>query len=155
MPGLIYQINTSPGGVPKLPQESADITPDGLIGDKHRNRRYHGGPLRAICLYSWELIQSLQAEGHPIYSGAIGENLTLTGLDWSQLVPGVHLYLGATVILEITSYTVPCENIADSFAAGNIGRVSQKRHPGWSRVYAQVVEPGRIQVGDSVQLVVE
>ena len=153
MPGLIYQINTSPGGVPKLPQESADITPGGLVGDKHRNRRYHGGPKRAVCLYSLEHIQSLQGEGHPIYPGSIGENLTLTGLDWSQLVPGVRLHLGAAVILEITSYTVPCENIADSFTAANIGRVSQKRHPGWSRVYARVVEPGRIQVGDPVELI--
>ena len=121
--GWIYQISVSGGGVPKVGVEAAEVTINGIVGDRQRNRRFHGGPRRADCLFSWEHIQALQGEGHPIYPGSIGENLTLAGLDWSQLVPGVCLRLGESVVLEITSYTVPCKNIVDSFTAGEIGRV--------------------------------
>jgi MOSC domain-containing protein YiiM len=72
----------------------------------------------------------LQGEGHPIYPGSIGENLTLAGLDWEQVVPDVRLHLGESVILEATSYTVPYKNIANSFLEEAIGRVSQKLYPG-------------------------
>ena len=53
---------------------------DGLEGDRQRDLRFHGGPLRAVSLYSLELIEALQAEGHPIAPGAMGENLTMAGV---------------------------------------------------------------------------
>jgi MOSC domain-containing protein YiiM len=153
MKGWIYQISVSGGGVPKMGVEAAEVTVKGIVGDRQRNRRFHGGPRRAVCLFSWERIEALQGEGHPIYPGSIGENLTVAGLDWEQVVPGVQLRLGEEVVLEITSYTVPCKNIADSFREGEMGRVSQKLYPGWSRVYARVVQPGLIRTGDFVQFI--
>jgi len=42
------------------------------------------------------LIQSLQAEGHPITVGSTGENLTLAGVDWRVMAPGVEVQGGAT-----------------------------------------------------------
>jgi MOSC domain-containing protein YiiM len=56
------------------------------------------------------------------------------------------------VELELTSFAVPCRNIAGSFADGDITRVSNKLHPGWSRVYAKVVTPGSVRVGDAVRI---
>ena len=38
---------------------------------------FHGGPERALCLFSLERILELQAEGHPIFPGAAGENITI------------------------------------------------------------------------------
>jgi MOSC domain-containing protein YiiM len=55
-------------------------------------------------------------------------------------------------MLEITRYTSPCLNIRPSFSHGDYSRVSEKRHPGWSRVYARVVATGRIAAGDAVRL---
>ncbi len=51
MDGRIVQLNTSPGGVPKLPVPEAEVTPSGMAGDRQRNLRFHGGPRRALCLY--------------------------------------------------------------------------------------------------------
>ena len=56
----VHSINLSAGGVPKLPEKEALITVDGILGDRQRNRRYHGGPLRAVCLYSLERIALLR-----------------------------------------------------------------------------------------------
>jgi MOSC domain-containing protein YiiM len=151
-PGRIVQVNVSPGGVPKIGIDVAMVTPLGLEGDDHRDRRHHGGPDRAVCLYSMEAIRALQAEGHVVMPGALGENVTVEGLDWSTVVPGRRLRLGEQVMLEITRFTTPCLNITASFADGDYSRVSEKRHPGWSRVYARVLQPGALRRGDSVRV---
>ena len=149
----IHQINVSKGGVPKLPVAEAQVTADGILGDKQRDRRFHGGPQRAVCLYSLDLIQQLQGEGHPIAPGTTGENLTIAGLDWAQLNVGDQLRIGDELQIEITSYAVPCSNIAGSFADGLSKRISQKLHPGTSRLYASVLTPGTVRVGDRVVVV--
>lgn len=148
----IFQINTSMGGVPKHGHPVAEVGSMGLVGDQHNDMVHHGGPDRAVCIYSLEHIQALQSEGHPVFPGALGENVTISGIDWNQMVPGVKIRLGETVLLEITSYTVPCGNLTPFFRNGEFNRAGQKQHPGWSRVYARVLQNGRIQVGDGVFL---
>jgi MOSC domain-containing protein YiiM len=150
--GEIYQINASKGGVPKLPLPEAEINILGLVGDRQGTPEIHGGLERALCLYSLERITGLQEEGHPIYPGAVGENVTIAGLEWSMVVPGVRLHLGPEVIIEITSYTTPCNSIASVFTDSQYARISQSKHPGWSRVYARVLHPGSIRAGDEVYI---
>lgn len=148
----IFQINVSQGGVPKLPVRCAEVTTTELAGDAHNNLEVHGGPTRAVCLYSLERILALQAEGHPIFPGSTGENVTVAGVDWDAVVPGTRLQLGDTVEIEVTGYTSPCPKITASFADGDISRMGQPTHPGWSRVYASVITTGEICVGDGVEL---
>jgi MOSC domain-containing protein YiiM len=148
----IHQINLSDGGVPKLPVHEAEVTPLGLVGDRQANTKHHGGPKRALCLYALERITALQGEGHPISPGSTGENLTLAGLDWTQVIPGTRLLLGDKVVIEITKYTLPCVKIAGSFAGGDADRIAQEQHPGWARVYAKVLVPGRLHTGDNVYI---
>ncbi len=150
--GWIFQIILSDGGVPKRAVSRAEVISSGVLGDRQRNLEVHGGEQRAVCLYSLECILALQMEGHPIYPGAIGENITLSGLNWSQVVPGSHLRLGKEVWIEVTRYTSPCSNIAAAFKDGDYSRVSQKLHPGWSRVYGRVIQGGTIAIGDIVTL---
>jgi len=148
----IFQINVSDGGVPKTAVRQAEATAFGLTGDRHRDLDHHGGPERALCLYSLEKIIALQEEGHPIFPGAAGENLTLAGVDWDLFSPGLRLQLGETVVIEITRFTTPCSSLAPWFIEERIGRISQKQHPGWSRVYARVMQPGLVCVGNEVKL---
>ena len=152
MSGRIFQLNTSPGGVPKLAVREAQVTELGLSGDDHNFPDIHGGPERAVCLFSLERILELQAEGHPIFPGAVGENITISGIDWNEVTPGQQLALGNEVLLEITSYTSPCNSIPDSFLDEKYQRISQKVYPGYSRVYARVLRPGKIMIGQTVQL---
>lgn len=148
----IVQLSVSNGGVPKQAVETVRVTALGLEGDAHRDEEHHGGPERAVCLFAMEAIRALQAEGHPLVPGALGENVTLEGLDWSAVQPGARLRLGGAVLLEITRYTTPCFNIQPAFRNGDYSLVSQKRHPGRSRVYARVLETGTLRRGDPVQL---
>ena len=152
MSARIVQISVSRGGVPKTAVPEARVTVEGLEGDAQRDLEHHGGPERAVCIYALETIERLRAEGHSIVPGSIGENVTVQGLDWSALVPGSHVLLGATVLVQVTRYTSPCSNIKGSFRNGDSSRVSQKRHPGWSRVYTRVLAAGTIRAGDPVLL---
>jgi MOSC domain-containing protein YiiM len=138
--------------VPKLPVHEAEVTLLGLVGDRQANTKHHGGPERALCLYALERITALQAEGHPIFPGSTGENLTLAGLDWAQVIPGTRLLIGNEVVVEITKYTLPCAKIAGSFADGTVDRMAQEQHPAWARVYARVLMPGSVQTGDNVYI---
>lgn len=155
MKGRIVQISVSRGGVPKTAVPAARVTTDGVEGDLQRDREHHGGPERAVCLYSLEAIERLRADGHSIVPGSIGENVTVEGLDWPAVEPGDHLLLGDQVLVQVTRYTSPCLNIRGSFENGEFARVSQKRHPGWSRVYARVLVSGTIRRDDPVRMLDE
>ncbi len=149
----IFQINLSDGGVPKLAVRRAVVRSQDILGDRQRNLEVHGGPERAVCLYSLERILGLQVEGHPVFPGALGENVTVSGLDWEAVKPGARLQLGDQVVLEVTRYTTPCNNLVESFKDGDFSRISQDKFPSWARVYTRVLQEGEIQTGDRVVLI--
>lgn len=148
----VHQISISDGGVPKLPVLEAKVSEQGVDGDRQRNLKFHGGPDRAVCLYSLELIERLQDEGHPIDPGATGENLTLSGLNWDEVYPGVRLTIGPELQLEVTSYTTPCHHNGRWFRDEDFSRIAQKLNPGWSRVYAKVLRGGIVRPGDVAEI---
>jgi len=148
----VYQINVSDGGVPKRPVLEAVIATTGVEGDRQRNLNVHGGLDRALCLFSQDLIERLQDEGHSIEAGSSGENLTIAGLEWEKLKLGDRLQVGPDVQLEITSYTAPCDQNARWFRDRDIKRISQKKNPGWSRLCAKVLREGMVRPGDAVEI---
>jgi MOSC domain-containing protein YiiM len=145
----LFQINTSPGGLPKLPKTQAFISQLEVEGDAH-NWKGHGGPNAAVCLYSLEAILTLQAEGHPVFPGALGENFTLSGVDWNLMQPGLQIQVGEEVLLEVVSFAAPCPKI-DPYLK-DMMRVSQEELPGWGRPYCKVLQTGTVTIGDTVTL---
>jgi MOSC domain-containing protein YiiM len=138
--------------VPKLAVPQARVTKEGVEGDRQRNRDVHGGPDRAVCVFALEVIEALRKEGHSIAPGSAGENFTIAGLDWKHIGPGTRLGVGNEVKLEVLSYTAPCKHNACWFKDEDCSRISQKKHPGWSRVYARVLAEGTVRQGDPVTI---
>ena len=122
--GTLKSINVSTGGVPKIAVNAAQVSLWRIEGDAQSNLRFHGGPERAVCLYSMERIETLRDEGHPIDVGTAGENLTVSGVDWNLVVPGAKVRIGGEVLLEIASFTKPCKTIRESFLDGHFVRIS-------------------------------
>lgn len=147
--GRVARLHIGAGGVPKGPVDAFSVTWSGPVGDRQRTRRHHGRPFQALCLWSLDVIKSLQAEGHPVGPGSAGENVTVAGVDWVALRPGVILTVGS-VRAEISSYAIPCSQNRAWFADGDFNRILDDRHPGSSRLYATVLHPGRVEIGDSV-----
>ncbi len=150
MTARIVQLARSPGGVPKHAVPSAQVTDRGLEDDGHGHPKIHGGPNRALCLYSLELIEKLQAEGHPIVPGSTGENVTISGLDWRVLQAGTRLRLGTDVVCELTWTAVACKQIAASFTGGTFKRLDVAGEMRW---YCRIVSPGLLRIGQAVELV--
>ena len=146
--GTVAQLSVSDGGVPKSAVDSVDVGFGGVLGDRQAVRKHHGRPFQALCLWSAEVIEALQAQGHPVEPGATGENVTVTGIEWAALRPGARVLLG-DVVCEISVWALPCRKI-DRFFTGRSDRIEHARNPGWSRAYAWVLEPGAIAVGDEV-----
>lgn len=133
------------GGVPKHPVDHLAVTHAGVVGDRQAHRQHHGRPWQALCLWSTEAIDLLRADGHPIAPGRAGENVTITGLPWGRVRPGVQLRLG-DVLAEVSAYALPCKQNARWFVDGRFDAMSH-RHGPVSRVYATVLEPGEISHG--------
>src|SRR2546421_13105555 len=110
MRGTLVQLNVSPGGMPKLPIPAAFVSKEGVAGDWQRNRKYHGGPDRAVCLFSKELYDWLREEEIDLQWGSVGENFTTSGIDLRQLNRGDRLRVGGCVV-ELTKVRVPCRNL--------------------------------------------
>lgn len=143
-------INVSPGGVPKTGIHTAVVDGNGITVDDQADKKHHGGPLQNLCIFRLESILALQEEGHPIFPGSTGENITTSGLPAEALRPGKRLKLGDAVLIELTEPATPCNNIAASFSDRNSNRINVRKYPDWSRMYARVLQGGTISVGDQI-----
>jgi MOSC domain-containing protein YiiM len=126
-----------------------------LFDDDHSKINIHGGPERALCLFSFDIILKLQTEGHPVFPGALGENITISGLRWESVVLGVRLRTNRGVRILITSFTSRCRTIENYFKEMQYRRILQKINPGWSRVYVEVLQDGMLKIGDSIRIEIE
>jgi MOSC domain-containing protein YiiM len=144
--GTVTQLSVSPGGLPKLPIDSAEVTWKGMVGDRQATRLHHGRAWQALCLWSTEVIDAFRAEGHPLAPGRAGENITISGLPWADVRAGVRLRVGE-VLCEVSCFTLPCRTNSRWFINGDFHVMHHDRGP-VSRVYATVLEPGVIRVGD-------
>lgn len=161
MRGEIIQVSASKGGVPKLPLPKAWAGPLGLEGDAHRNTQIHGGPRKAILLIAAEDLDALRAEGFPVTPGALGENLTVQGIDFRQLRAGQRFTAGDAV-LELTQLRQPCRTL-EVYNDGQPGAIQQAvfdkdappGSPKWARCgfYARVLRAGLISTGAIIALV--
>jgi MOSC domain-containing protein YiiM len=146
MKGTLVQVNTSNGGMPKLPVLQARVTKEGLEGDWQKNRKYHGGPDRAVCVYSEELYEWLREAGIDVSAGGIGENFTTRGVDLQKLARGDRLRVGRECVIEITKVRVPCSQLKKWDA--DLPELIVGRS-GW---VAKVVEEGVVKPGDSIEV---
>jgi MOSC domain-containing protein YiiM len=157
----VLQINVSPGGVPKRPIPAGVVTPLGITGDGHAHPQIHGGPRKAILLITSEGLDELKEQGFAVYHGALGENLTIGGLDRRSVRIGQRYRIG-DILIEITKVRAPCETLNaypgiqkaiydPDVKAGN------PASPLWglSGFYASVLREGRIQPGAPIQLLDE
>ena len=109
-PGLLA-VCLGPGGIPKHEVGAADVSLDGLAGDRQRASD-HGGRDRAVCLFSSEDYASLARDNVAAAApGSYGENLTISGLPFAELRAGDRLRLGDDLELEIADIREPCATL--------------------------------------------
>lgn len=123
----------------------------GLEGDEQADRRVHGGPQMAVLMYAavhydtWRREPGLGEMG----PGGLGENLTVSPLDETNVCVGDVLEVGGCV-LQVVSPRAPCNSISRRWNdATLLRRVTERLWTGW---YLRVLEEGVVQEGDAILL---
>jgi MOSC domain-containing protein YiiM len=157
--GIILRLSVKPQvpgefGLPKRPVPSLRITLDGAKGDynHYRTRKLNSDGDQALLIVTEDLLDTLRSEGWPVQPGDLGENLTISGIQESDLRPGVGLQTGDVRL----SITKPCDPCTELYTLPYVGK---ERGPafleatagrrGW---YAKVLAPGELTSGCAVSL---
>ena len=138
---------------------SVEVGPMGLQGDEQADLSVHGGLSKAVYAYPsehypfWQTVRA-QAQvalwDEPLQPGAMGENLTLSGLLENQVWVG-DLLRFPNCELAVSEPRQPCFKFN---AAMGFNQASKLMHQsGWCGFYLAVRVPGRIQAGEGFELI--
>lgn len=150
VPAIIGMSRGNPvlSGILKRPVEKAfvRVSPANIEGDAQADLRNHGGPDKAIYAYSadhypWWTAQMGPAQ--PYRPGAFGENLTLAGVDESDVHIG-DIWQWGSAILQVCQPRYPCFKLALATERPKI--VKRFLESGRSGFYIRVLEPGEAPV---------
>ncbi|HYZ84408.1 MAG TPA: MOSC domain-containing protein [Bryobacteraceae bacterium] len=164
MNGRVLQINVSPrGGIPKRRIEHGYVTRLGLEGDAVAHPNFHGAPNQAVLMITQGAIDELNAMGYEIFSGALGENFTVAGLDRRAVRLGERYRIGECTA-EISKLRQPCDQL-NVYNREDLPRIQKQvfdakvkagdfSSPRWGLAgfYARIVEEGIVREGDEVEL---
>ena len=140
-------------GIFKTPtQEPIFLGKTDVDKDTVVDRKYHGGLDKACYLFSsdeyayWKkLYPNLDWDW-----GMFGENLTIAGLEESQIRIG-DIYKLGDALVQISQPREPCYKLGIRFKTQNIIRqFIDRSHPG---TYVRILEEGLVSQGDSMVLV--
>ena len=126
---------------------------------KHRSRVAQDPTqpnLRQVHLLHREMFDELGAQGFMVTSGALGENVTTTGIALLALPVGTELQLGASAVVQLTGLRNPCvqlDRFQNGLMAAVLGRTAQGALVRKAGVMAIVLRGGRVGAGDTVRIV--
>lgn len=129
------------------------FTSEGIAGDQQADRRVHGGPEKAVHLYPAshyrQLAQQFPEATALLLPGTLGENLSVDGLDESQVHLG-DIWQLSSVLLQLCQPRNPCWKIDERLGVEGAAECIAKHHlTGW---YWRVVQEGSASPGDSLEL---
>jgi len=129
-------------GTQKVNVPEAELKTDfGIIGDAHA-----GSTHRQVSLLAVESIEEMVAKGAKVSPGNFAENITTESIDLLALEVSSRLKLGENVELEITQFGKQCHSRCEIFK--QVGDCIMPREG----IFAKVIKPGRINVGDAIEV---
>jgi MOSC domain-containing protein YiiM len=117
-----------------------------LVGDAQADLKNHGGPKRAVNVYSADHFPDWRdrLERPDLTNGAFGENFTVAGLDEETVCIGDIFAIG-DVRVQVTQPREPCWKLARKWGVKDLARqVEQLRRTGW---YMRVLREGYVEAG--------
>jgi len=128
----------------------------GLAGDDQADKSVHGGPEKAIYVYSQDDYSwwREQLEGRELPPGEFGENLTVSGMRGDVVAVGDTYRIGGDsrgTLVQVTQPRTPCMKLGLKMKMPSfVKHFHQAGRPGF---YLRVLQPGVIEAGDSIELV--
>ncbi|MDO5691840.1 MAG: MOSC domain-containing protein [Pseudomonadota bacterium] len=130
------------------------VLAESLEGDEQGDRRVHGGPDKAVHVYTWAHYATWRAElgALPVLAapGAFGENLSVDDLDEQNVCMGDEWQIGSA-LFAVSQGRQPCWKLNDRFGVPDMARrVQDTGLTGW---YLRVLRQGTLRADDAVTLV--
>jgi MOSC domain-containing protein YiiM len=138
-----------PTGIYKQSVEQVSVDELGIIGDIQADKRFHGGPEKALHQYALSSYEKI-IKRYPLLHkkakpGMIGENLCVTDMNEHNVCIG-DIYKVGSAILQVSSPRIPCWKIDAKFKQPDLNQfISQHRLNGW---YYRVLQAGNIPLND-------
>jgi MOSC domain-containing protein YiiM len=130
--------------------QAAMLTPLGFEGDEQAERRYHGGPDKAVCVYPAEHYDFWRTLwGVDWAFGAFGENLAISGFREKDVCIGDILSVGEATV-QVTQPRQPCSKLVSRHGRPELIETIQRN--GFSGYYLRVLEAGFVRVGYPIAL---
>lgn len=123
-----------------------------LDGDRQADLSVHGGPEKAIYVYSADYYPAWRKElpEMDIPWAIFGENLTVEGLRDDTVHIGDHFRIGSTLVT-VTQPRMPCYKLGLRFGRDDI--LKRLLASGRTGFYFAVLEEGDVATGDPITLV--
>lgn len=122
-----------------------------VVNDHVIDRRYHGGADKACYLYSADHYSFWKSK-YPDLDwqwGMFGENLTVSGLDESEIRIGDQLQIGDAVV-QVSQPRQPCFKLGVRFENQKV--VSDFWELPYPGVYVRILSQGSVKTGDEITL---
>jgi len=135
----------------KKPVPQAMLRFTNLDGDRQSDLKNHGGPDKAVCVYSFDHYAHWEAVlGRKLEPGAFSENFTLSGLRESAVCLGDSFRAGEALV-QISQPRAPCTKLTSKF--GNQALADLIHETSFSGFYVRVLQEGLVRAGDAFELV--
>ena len=146
-------VNHIPTGIYKQSVEQVSVAELGIIGDIQADKRFHGGPEKALHQYALCSYEKIIKRYPLLYRkakpGAIGENLSATDMNEHNVCIG-DIYNVGSCVLQVSSPRIPCWKIDAKFKQPDLHHfISQHSLNGW---YYRVLQAGDITLNDKFLL---
>lgn len=131
--------------------QPAMITKAGIVGDEQADLSVHGGPDKAICVYSVDHFDYWKSElGIEFEVGAFGENFSVGEVLEKDVCIG-DIFSSGDVILQVTQPRQPCWKLARRWNVKELPALVQKNgKTGW---YLRVLQEGSLVAPTDIELV--
>lgn len=137
-------------GIKKSEVAEVLLTKQGFMHDDVADKKHHGGPDRAVCLYPIEHYEKWEKEfGKPLPKSAFGENLTVRGMLEQDVCIG-DVYAVGEAVIEITQGRVPCSTIDKYTSASSL--MKRLVQTGYTGYLARVLQEGVVRADDRITL---
>ena len=138
-------------GICKIPVTGPiHVGQQGLDGDIQVDRKNHGGPDKAVYVYSQENYRywdSALNTPTPLEPGVFGENLTVTAMPDAKVHIGDTFRIGG-ILVQVTQPRVPCFKLG--LRMGDPSFVATFLTSGRAGFYLRVLEEGDINQNDAI-----
>lgn len=142
-----------PSGINKSPVQQVEISRLGFAGDHQADKRFHGGPEKAIHQYaltSYEKLCKHRPLQHTLFvPGSIGENLCAEDMSDSNVHIGDVYQLGSATI-QVSSPRIPCWKIDHKYNIADLHKyIASQAITGW---YYRVLQEGEVTTEQPMRL---